>query len=68
MGKRVSFCPNKKVQVKLVKSLIGRKPKHIATAHALGLKKMNSNVEHHLSPTISGMVSKINYLLEVKDL
>lgn len=58
----------KKVQVKLVKSLIGRKPKHIAIAQALGLGKTNSTKEHYLTASINGMINKIDYLLEVKEL
>jgi large subunit ribosomal protein L30 len=58
----------KSVQIKLVKSLIGRKPNHIATAHALGLKKTNSVVVHSLNASISGMINQISYLLDVKDI
>ena len=35
-----------KIKVTLVKSLIGRKKDHIATANALGLRKINKTVEH----------------------
>lgn len=58
----------KKIQVTLVKSLIGRKPNHIKIASALGLKKLNGTVEHYLTPSIHGMINKIDYLLEVKNL
>lgn len=58
----------KNVEIKLVKSLIGRKPQHIATARALGLKKTNSVVVHGLNASISGMINQISYLLDVKDL
>jgi large subunit ribosomal protein L30 len=57
---------HKKVSIKLVKSLIGRKPKHIVTAKTLGLNKLNSSVEHNLTPAIEGMVNSISYLLQVK--
>lgn len=58
----------KKVEIKLVKSLIGRKPQHRVIAKTLGLGKLNSKVEHNFTPAIEGMVNKINYLLDVKDL
>ncbi|MFW8664470.1 uL30 family ribosomal protein, partial [Candidatus Phytoplasma citri] len=32
------------IQIKLCRSLIGRNPKQIKTAHALGLKKINQIV------------------------
>ena len=41
-----------KIKVTLVKSLIGRKKDHIATAHALGLKKIGKTVEHEETPQI----------------
>ena len=34
------------LKVTLVKSLIGRKKDHIATAHAHGLRKTDKTVEH----------------------
>jgi len=34
----------KRITVKLVKSLIGRKPNHINSAKALGLKKINQQM------------------------
>ena len=58
----------KKVQIKLIKSLIGRKISHVATAKALGLKKINNQVTHILTPSIGGMIKEIDYLLEVKDI
>lgn len=68
MPKNKSTDKTKKVQIKLVKSLIGRQPIHVTTAKTLGLNKLNSSVEHTLTPAISGMVNKIKYLLEVRDL
>ena len=56
-----------KVRVTLVKSLIGRKKDHIATAHALGLKKIGKTVEHEETPQIRGMINKVNYLLKVEE-
>ena len=39
-----------KLRIELVKSIIGRKPNHIATVKSLGLKKMNDVVEHVETP------------------
>lgn len=57
-----------KVRLTLVKSLIGRKKDHIATANALGLKKIRKSVEHEVTPQIQGMINKIDYLLKVEEI
>ena len=56
-----------KVRVTLVKSLIGRKKDHIATANALGLKKIRNTVEVDANVAINGMIKKIDYLLKVEE-
>ena len=57
-----------KIRIKLVKSLIGRKKDQIETVKALGLKKINSVVEHEDTPQIRGMIDKISYMLEVEEI
>ena len=56
-----------KVKLTLVKSLIGRKKEHIATANALGLRKIGKDVEHEETPQIRGMINKVIYLLKVEE-
>ena len=56
------------LKVTLNKSLIGRKKDHIATANALGLRKIGKTVEHKDTPQIRGMINKINYLLKVEQM
>lgn len=58
---------NNSIQIKLVKSLIGRLPKHILIAKQLGLRKINSIVVHDDNPCIRGLINKIDYLVEVKE-
>ena len=58
---------NKTVQIKLVKSLIGRLPKHIDIAKQLGLRKINSTVVHQDIPAIRGLINAIYYLVEVEE-
>jgi len=55
-----------KIKIKLVKSLIGRIPKHIQIAKQLGLRKINSEVVHQDTPAIRGMVNTIYYLVNVE--
>jgi len=56
---------NKKIQIKLVKSLIGCSEAQCRVAKALGFTKKDQIVEHEESPVIMGMVNKISHLLEV---
>ena len=57
-----------KLVITLKKSLIGRKPGHAATAHALGLRKIRKTVTVNDNPAIRGMVNKIQYLLDVQEI
>lgn len=55
------------IKITLVKSLIGRIPKHIQIAKQLGLSKIRGSVVHQDIPAIRGMVNAIYYLLEVEE-
>ena len=55
------------VKVKLVKSLIGSKKDQIATAHALGLRKIGDVSVQPNNPQTLGKVKKILHLLEVTE-
>jgi large subunit ribosomal protein L30 len=57
-----------KLRIKLVKSTIGRKPKHRATVQALGLRKLNQVVEKEDNPQMRGMINQVNFLLEVEEI
>ncbi len=58
---------NSQIKITLVKSLIGRVPKHIVIAKLLGLRKINGAVIHQDIPAIRGMVNTISYLLKVEE-
>ena len=55
-----------KIQVTLRRSLIGEKPKTRATVRSLGLRKINSSVEHNDTPDIRGMLHRVRHLIEVE--
>lgn len=55
------------VKVKLVKSLIGSKKDQIATAHALGLRKIGDEATQPNNPQTQGKVRKISHLIEVTE-
>ena len=54
-----------KIQIKLVKSPIGRIEAHRRTIEALGLRKVGQIVEKEDTPQIRGMIEKVNYMVEV---
>ncbi|WP_299627444.1 50S ribosomal protein L30 [uncultured Tenacibaculum sp.] len=57
-----------KIRVTQVKSQIGRLKNQKRTLEALGLRKMNQTVEHDASPTILGMVNKVQHLVSVEEI
>ena len=57
----------KKIKITLIKSTIGRKPKHVSIVKQLGLGKTNSSVYHHDIPAIRGLINAIDYLLLVEE-
>lgn len=59
---------NKRIAVTLIKSPIGRQPKHRATVAGLGLRRIRHTVELEDTPSVRGMVNKISYLLSVTEL
>lgn len=61
------FYKNKFLNVKLVRSIIGRKRSHKSTLLGLGLRKIGQTVVLKNDPCIIGMINKVNYLLEVKE-
>jgi large subunit ribosomal protein L30 len=58
----------KTLRIKLVKSTIGRKPKHRATVQALGLRKLHQVVEKQDNPQMRGMIEQVSFLLEVEEI
>ena len=61
-------APKEKIiRITLVKSPIGYSKDHKATVRALGLRKMHQTVEHVDSPSLRGMLYKVNHLVEVEE-
>ena len=55
------------LEIKQVKSAIGRLPKHRGTLRALGLKRIGHTVVQEDTPVIRGMVNRVAYLVEVRE-
>jgi len=54
-----------KVNIKLIKSLIGRSDKQIKTANSLGLKKINDVSSHEEGPVLDGKLRVISHLVQI---
>jgi large subunit ribosomal protein L30 len=57
----------KVLRIKQVKSAIGYSVIHKATIRALGFHRMNQVVEHPDTPTLRGMLSKVNHLVVIEE-
>lgn len=58
----------KKVRIKQIKSTIDRPERQKKTIQALGIKRMNQEVEVELTPQIEGMIEKVKHLLSVEEI
>ncbi len=59
---------DKKIKVRLIKSIIHSKPQHRKTVKALGLGKINSEAIHNSNEAILGMVRSIRHLVVVEEI
>ena len=57
-----------KLEITLTKSVIGANEKQRKTVEALGLKKVNSTVEHADNDAVRGMINKVAHLVTVKEI
>lgn len=55
------------IKITLARSTIGEKPKVRATVDALGLKRIHQTVEQVDSPSVRGMLEKVNHLVDVEE-
>ena len=55
------------LEIQLIKSPIGHKPKAKATISALGFKKLNQSVKKKDTPQIRGMIKKVAFLINVSE-
>ena len=58
---------NKKIEVKLVRSLIGSKDYQRSSVKGLGLSKIGQAVSIMHTPENRGMIKAVNHLLEIKE-
>lgn len=58
---------DKKLKVTLVRSTNGRIASHKACVAGLGLRRMHHTVEVQDSPSVRGMINKVNYMVKVEE-
>ena len=58
---------NKKIEVKLVRRLIGSKDYQRSSVKGLGLSKIGQAVSIMDTPENRGMIKAVNHLLEIKE-
>ena len=56
-----------KLQITLVRSLIGRNEKQRATVAALGLRKLHQTVVKEDNPAIRGMINRVKHMVKVEE-
>jgi|UniRef100_A0A7C5AKU4 large subunit ribosomal protein L30 len=56
------------LEITLIKSPIGRPPKHRVTVRTLGLTRLHQTVRHKETPGVLGMVNQVRHLLMVRRL
>lgn len=54
------------LKITWTKSYIGKPQNQRRVIHSLGLKRLHHSVVHQDSPTIRGMVEKVQHLLKVE--
>ncbi len=55
------------IKVTQVKSTYGRLKTHKACVAGLGLRRIGHTVEVEDTPSVRGMINKVNYLLKVEE-
>lgn len=55
------------IRVTQVRSTAGRLKQHQACVKGLGLRRIGHTVEVEDTPSVRGMINKVNYLIKVED-
>lgn len=58
---------SKKIKVTQVRSSFGRLQAHRACVAGLGLRRIGHTVEVEDTPSVRGMINKVNYLVRVEE-
>ena len=55
------------IKITLIKSLIGAKPNHKATAESLGLRKIGDNITVKDDAVLAGKIKVLSHLVKVEN-
>lgn len=58
----------KRLEIRQIRSTIGRKRVQKRTIEALGIKRLNQKVSHEDTPQIRGMIRRVTHLVEVQEI
>jgi|TARA_B110000444_G_scaffold253899_1_gene285505 large subunit ribosomal protein L30 len=61
------MAKEKTIKVTLTKSTIGRLKNHKACVTGLGLRRIGHSVQVEDTPSVRGMINKVNYMLQVEE-
>lgn len=61
------MAQDKTLTVRLVKSPIGRLPKHRACVRGLGLRRVGQSVAVEDTPSVRGMINRVSYMVQIED-
>lgn len=67
MAKKEITPQVKMLRITQVKSAIGYSVKHKATIRALGIHRLHETVIHPDTPTLRGMLLKVNHLVVIEE-
>jgi large subunit ribosomal protein L30 len=56
-----------KLNITLVKSMVGRPEKHRRVLRGMGLRKLNKTVQLEDTPSTRGMIQRVSHLVRVEE-
>lgn len=58
----------KQLEIRQIKSIVGRQQVQKRTIEALGIKRIHQRVVHEDTPQIRGMIRRVIHLVEVREI
>ena len=60
------MAAQKKLQITLIRGVMGKKPDHRATVRGLGLRRIDHVVEVVDTPAVRGMINRVAHLVRIE--
>ena len=61
------MAKDKTIRVTQTRSVFGRLPTHVSCITGLGLRRIGHTVELEDTPSVRGMINKVNYMVKVEE-